>query len=106
VAASPSTVAPPAMEPGNKPDPFCRLHGRAADIVLGRPVSAESKQDVSLWTGCIAGGLLADEIEALVAGAGFTDVEVIAGRDVFAGAPQQSSAASFATRGASTRAHR
>ena len=31
-----------------------------ADIVLERSVSATAKQDVSLWTGCIAGGLLAD----------------------------------------------
>jgi SAM-dependent methyltransferase len=77
-----------------------------ADIILGRPVSAASKQDVSLWTGCIAGGLLADELESLVAAAGFTDVEVIAGSDVFAGAPQQSSAASFGTRGAGVRARR
>jgi SAM-dependent methyltransferase len=79
---------------------------QAADIVLERPVSATSKHDVSLWTGCIAGGLLTDELVALFSAAGFVDVEIVPGRDVFAGAPQQSSAADFGTRGAGIRAHR
>ena len=79
---------------------------QAADIVLDRAVSATSKQDVSLWTGCIAGGLLADEFLALIAEAGFADVELVRGDDVFAGAPQQSSAADFGTRGAGIRARR
>lgn len=75
-----------------------------ADIVLGRPVSDDSKHDVSLWTGCIAGGLLAAELEATVRDAGFVDVEVIPGEDVFAGAPQHSNAAEFGTVGAGVRA--
>lgn len=68
-----------------------------ADIVLDRPVPLGSKSDVSLWTGCIAGGLLADEILALVKEAGFRDVEVRRGADVFDGAPQHSNAADFGT---------
>lgn len=85
-----------------------RAGGRlqAADIVLERPVSASSKQDVSLWTGCIAGGLLADELRELIAAAGFTTVEVVAGGDVFAGAPQHSNASAYGTRGAGIRARR
>lgn len=79
---------------------------QAADIVLERSVSATSKQDVSLWTGCIAGGLLAEELLALLAAAGFMDVELVRGGDVFAGAPHQSSAAAFGTRGAGIRARR
>jgi len=79
---------------------------QAADIVLERPVSAGSKQDVSLWTGCIAGGLLADELRELIAGAGFTTVEVVPGGEVFAGAPQASNAAAYGTRGAGIRAWR
>lgn len=71
-----------------------------ADIVLDRPVPGGSKSDVSLWTGCIAGGLLADELLALVKGAGFRDVEVRRGADVFDGAPQHSNAADFGTVGA------
>jgi arsenite methyltransferase len=71
-----------------------------ADIVLDRPVPVGSKSDVSLWTGCIAGGLLEDELTALVEGAGFRDVEVRRGADIFSGAPQHSSAADFGTVGA------
>jgi SAM-dependent methyltransferase len=77
-----------------------------ADIVLERPVSAASKLDVSLWTGCIAGGLLEEEIRDLLVGAGFRDVELIPGRDVFADAPQSSSAFAFGTRGLGVRAWR
>ncbi|HLA17383.1 MAG TPA: methyltransferase domain-containing protein [Candidatus Limnocylindrales bacterium] len=79
---------------------------QAADIVLQRPVSGDSKQDVSLWTGCIAGGLLEEEILALVDGAGFIDVEIVRGADVFSGAPQDSNAAAFGTRGVGIRARR
>ena len=79
---------------------------QAADIVLERPVSASSKQDVSLWTGCIAGGLLADELRELIASAGFTTVEVVSGGEVFAGARQASNAAAYGTRGAGIRASR
>ena len=71
-----------------------------ADIVLDRPVPGGSKSDVSLWTGCIAGGLLEDELVTLVDGAGFRDVEVRRGADVFSGAPQHSNAAAFGTVGA------
>ena len=66
-----------------------------ADIILNRPVPAGSKADVSLWTGCIAGGLVEDELVSLVAGAGFRDIDVRRGVDVFAGAPQNSDAAEF-----------
>ena len=79
---------------------------QVADIVLERSVSATSKQDVSLWTGCIAGGLQEDELLALIEAAGFVDVELVPGDDVFAGAPQQSSAADFGTRSAGIRARR
>jgi SAM-dependent methyltransferase len=77
-----------------------------ADIVLGRPVSDASRQDVSLWTGCIAGGLLEGEIQALVDAAGFRDIAVVGGADVFSGAPQHSNAAAFGTRGAGVTARR
>jgi SAM-dependent methyltransferase len=77
-----------------------------ADILLSRPVSNESKKDVSLWTGCIAGGLLPDEAVEDVEKAGFVDVELIRGVDVFAGAPQHSNAAAFGTVGAGIRARK
>jgi arsenite methyltransferase len=71
-----------------------------ADIVLDRSVPSDSKSDVSLWTGCIAGGLLTDELASLVEASGFRDVEVRRGADVFSGAPQDSSAAAFGATGA------
>jgi hypothetical protein len=42
----------------------------------------------------------------LIEAAGFVEVEILAGGDVVAGAPQQSSAADFGTRGAGIRARR
>ena len=77
-----------------------------ADIVLGRAVADGAKQDVSLWTGCIAGGLPRAELAALVRQAGFTDVQVLDGIDVFAGAPQHSNAAAYGTIGAGIRARK
>jgi arsenite methyltransferase len=71
-----------------------------ADIVLDRSVPDGAKSDVSLWTGCIAGGLVKDELASLVAGAGFRDVEIRRGVDVFRGAPEHSDAAAFGTVGA------
>jgi arsenite methyltransferase len=79
---------------------------QAADLVLGRSVSSSAKQDVGLWTGCIAGGLLEDELRELVSAAGFVDVQVVSGVDVFAGAPQHSNAAAYGTRGSGIRARR
>ena len=79
---------------------------QVADIVLARPVSATSRQDVSLWTGCIAGGLLEGELRALLAAAGFSQIELLPGIDVFADAPQHSNAAAFGTRGVGIRARR
>lgn len=70
------------------------------DIVLSRTVSADAKRDVSLWTGCIAGGLLGDELRSLIEAAGFHHVSVVRGTDVFSGAPQHSNAAAYGTVGA------
>lgn len=77
-----------------------------ADIVLSRPVSDDAKQDVSLWTGCIAGGLPRAELTALVEAAGFTAVQILDGLDVFGGAPQHSNAAAYGTIGAGIRARK
>lgn len=75
-----------------------------ADIALQKPVPEGSKSDVTLWTGCIAGGLLKAQLERKVAAAGFKDIEVVWGKDVFSGAPQHSDAAKFGTLGVTIRA--
>lgn len=75
-----------------------------ADIALQKPVPEGSKRDVTMWTGCIAGGLLKAQLERKVVAAGFKDIAVIWGKDVFSGAPQHSDAAKFGTLGVTIRA--
>lgn len=75
-----------------------------ADIALQKPVPEDAKSDVTLWTGCIAGGVLKAQLERKVSAAGFKNVEVIWGKDVFSGAPQHSDAAEFGTLGVTIRA--
>jgi len=75
-----------------------------ADIALQKPVPEDAKSDVTLWTGCIAGGVLKAPLERKVAAAGFKNIEVIWGKDVFRGAPQHSDAAEFGTLGVTIRA--
>ena len=72
---------------------------QVADIALQKPVPEDATSDVSLWTGCIAGGLLKAILEKKVKDAGFKDVTVIWGGDVFSGAPQHSDAVEFGTLG-------
>jgi SAM-dependent methyltransferase len=75
-----------------------------ADIALQKPVPEDARSDITLWTGCIAGGVLKAQLERKVAAAGFKNIEVIWGRDVFSGAPQHSDAAEFGTLGVTIRA--
>ena len=77
-----------------------------ADILLQKPVPEDSQSDVSLWTGCIAGGSLKAQLERKVKAAGFKDFEVVWGEDVFSGAPQHSDAAEFGTLGVTIRARK
>jgi len=74
-------------------------HLQIADIALQKPVPEDAQSDVTLWTGCIAGGLLKAILTKKVQDAGFKEVEVIWGEDVFSGAPQHSDAAEFGTLG-------
>ncbi len=77
-----------------------------ADIALQKPVPADARSDVTLWTGCIAGGLLKASLTKKVKDAGFQNVEVMWGADVFSGAPQHSDAAEFGTLGVTISAHK
>jgi SAM-dependent methyltransferase len=70
-----------------------------ADIALQKPVPEDAQNDVALWTGCIAGGLLTAILTTKVKDAGFTDVAVMWGEDVFSGAPQHSDAVEFGALG-------
>lgn len=75
-----------------------------ADIALQKPVPEDAKSDVTLWTGCIAGGLLKSQLERKVIAAGFKHVKIVWGIDVFSGAPQHSDAAEFGTLGVTIQA--
>jgi TusA-related sulfurtransferase len=77
-----------------------------ADIVVQRAVPKSAVCNIDLWTGCIAGALLEPELRALVVQAGFVDFEITWRADVFSGAPQDSSAASFGTLGINFRARK
>jgi len=67
-------------------------------------VPEETKLEIDLWTGWIAGALLEAELTAIVAAAGFVGFEIPWRADVFSGAPQASSAANFGTLGINFRA--
>jgi arsenite methyltransferase len=77
-----------------------------ADIALQKLAPEGSKRDVTLWIGCIAGGLLKAQLERKVNAAGFKEVEVVWGKDVFSGAPQHSNDTEFGTLGVSIRAQK
>lgn len=70
-----------------------------ADILVRKPVPIESKQVAELWTGCIAGALMEDELTSVVKNAGFEDLTIDWWANVYDGAPQSSSADNFGTYG-------
>jgi arsenite methyltransferase len=70
-----------------------------ADIAVGREVPHEATCDIDLWTDCIAGGQSLDDWRALMADAGFVDIEVGPGIDTFGGAPGEKNARAFEVAG-------
>lgn len=52
--------------------------GRLAisDIVTTAPLPEEARRDLALYTGCIAGAAAAEEIEQMLASAGFADIRI------------------------------
>ncbi|HSL17429.1 MAG TPA: arsenite methyltransferase [Methylomirabilota bacterium] len=67
---------------------FAEIHrvlkpgGRMAvsDVVLERDLPEALASDVTAWVGCVAGAIRRDEYLALLAGAGFGDIEIV--RDI------------------------
>lgn len=60
-----------------------------ADIVLGRPISADSRKDPQLWAECIVGALREDEYLDAIAKAGFSKITIIQRFDYFAESPAE-----------------
>lgn len=54
-----------------------------ADIVLGKPIKAESRNNPQLWSECIVGAVLEADYLALFRAAGFKNVTVIGELDYF-----------------------
>jgi len=54
-----------------------------ADIVLGKPIKAESRNDPQLWAECIVGAVQEEDYLALLRATGFKNVTVIGTLDYF-----------------------
>ena len=70
-----------------------------ADIAVRKEVPQSAKDDINLWSSCIAGALLDAEWRWLMDDLGFTDVRWGMEVDVFSGSLHESDAAEFETRG-------
>ena len=70
-----------------------------ADIAVRLEVPQDAKDDINLWSSCIAGALLDDEWRWLLDDLGFSDVRWGMEVDVFSGSLHESDAAEFETRG-------
>ena len=54
-----------------------------ADIVLGNPISEESRQDPKLWAECVVGALLEESYLGVIKQTGFTNTRIVDRLDYF-----------------------
>lgn len=73
-----------------------------ADIVLGKPIKAESRNNPQLWSECIVGAVLEDEYLELFRTAGFKNARVIGELDYFSKSPEADTREVAAKYGAKT----
>lgn len=69
------------------------------DIIVYIDVPQEAKDDVELWSNCIAGALTKDEWRWVLKRTGFEDVRWGTETDVYSGSKHESDAREFQTRG-------
>jgi SAM-dependent methyltransferase len=69
------------------------------DIVVHKDVPQDAKDDINLWSSCIAGALMKPEWDWVLDNVGFRDVQWGQQVDVFSGSKHESDAAEFETRG-------
>jgi arsenite methyltransferase len=79
---------------------------RFADVVVRRPLPAQVKADVRLWTDCIAGATAIEDYPGCLTASGFGDVEMVEVFDVFAGTRIERQSSAYEARGANIRAVR
>ncbi len=72
---------------------------QVGDILVHLAVPQEAKDDVELWSNCIAGSLLDSEWAQILAMTGFTDIKLSNEVDVYSGSKHESDAKEFDTRG-------
>ena len=72
---------------------------QVGDILVHLAVPQEAKDDIELWSNCIAGSLLDSEWEQILRMAGFVDIKVSNEVDVYSGSKHESDAKEFDTRG-------
>lgn len=73
-----------------------------ADIVLGRPIKPESRNDPQLWAECIVGAVLEEDYLAMFRAAGFEDVKTLGTLDYFSKSPEPDTREVAAKYGAKT----
>ena len=74
---------------------------QVGDIVVHKDVPQEAKDDVELWSNCIAGALTQDEWGWVLKQVGFAGLRWGQQTDVYSGSKHESDAAEFDTRGVS-----
>jgi SAM-dependent methyltransferase len=72
---------------------------QVGDIVVHLDVPQDAKDDVELWSNCIAGALTKDEWKWVLDAVGFRDLRWGAETDVYSGSKHESDAKEFETRG-------
>jgi SAM-dependent methyltransferase len=72
---------------------------QVGDIVVHLDVPQDAKDDVELWSNCIAGALTKPEWQWVLQNVGFTDIRWGAETDVYSGSKHESDAKEFETRG-------
>jgi SAM-dependent methyltransferase len=70
-----------------------------ADVLLEKPVPAESRNLVHLWTNCVAGAIPIEDYLGIIKRTGFIDIEMGQHYDVFKDARVAKSAAYFGAKG-------
>jgi len=73
-----------------------------ADIVLSKPIKAESRNNPQLWAECIVGAVLEEDYLALLHAAGFKNAKVIGELDYFSKSPDADTREVAAKYGAKT----
>jgi ubiquinone/menaquinone biosynthesis C-methylase UbiE len=73
-----------------------------ADIVLGKPIKAESRNNPQLWAECIVGAVLEEDYLELFRAAGFKNATVISELDYFSKSPEADTREVAAKYGAKT----